>query len=212
MPATAPTRRLRPRKTPSQARSRETVAVILRAAAQVFARHGYAAGTTNRIAERAGVSVGSLYEYFPNKDALLVALMAEHIREGEALLLRTAADLPTGSYTLRAVVHRFVTAMVALHDRDAALHRVLFEQTPLPRPIRDLLDAVEGRVTRVVAAMLERQPDVRLPHPERAARLVVQVVEALTHRHVLDAHHDGDSAFVDEVVTLVVAYLTAQNV
>jgi AcrR family transcriptional regulator len=200
---------LRPRKSPAQARSRETVAAILRGAAQVFSRHGYAAGTTNRIAERAGVSIGSLYEYFPNKDALLVALMVEHVREGEALLLRTRADLGPGPHALRDVVHRFVTAMVALHDRDAALHRVLFEQTPLPRPIRDLLEAVEARITQFLVTMLARYPEVRLRHPERTARLVVQVVEALTHRHVLETHHDDDQAFVDEVVTLVLAYLTA---
>jgi AcrR family transcriptional regulator len=61
--------RLSPRARPSQARSRDTVEALLQAAAQVFECHGYAAGTTNRIAERAGVSIGSLYQYFPNKDA-----------------------------------------------------------------------------------------------------------------------------------------------
>jgi hypothetical protein len=135
--------------------------------------------------------------------------MAAHVREGEELILQIAADLPPGPLPLRAVVERLVGAMVALHDRDATLHRVLFEQTPLPPPIREQLAAVEARLTRFVVGLLDRQPATRLPDPERTARLVVQTVEALTHRHVLDATHDDDAAFVGEVTTLVLAYLTA---
>jgi AcrR family transcriptional regulator len=62
------------------------VQAVLQAAAQVFERHGYAAGTTNRIAERAGVSIGTLYQYFPNKDAILVALVHQHLAESSAAL------------------------------------------------------------------------------------------------------------------------------
>jgi AcrR family transcriptional regulator len=81
-----PSRRLVPRKLPKQERSEATVESILDAAAQVFERHGYAAGTTSRIAERAGVSIGSLYQYFPNKDAILVALVHRHLAESTAAL------------------------------------------------------------------------------------------------------------------------------
>ena len=66
----------RPRKTPVQARSQATVDTILDAAARVLVRDGYGAFTTNRVAARAGVSVGSLYQYFPNKEALLAKLKA----------------------------------------------------------------------------------------------------------------------------------------
>ena len=84
--------RLKARKRPRQERSRSTVDVLLRAAAQVFATRGYAATTTNHIAARAGVSIGSLYAYFPSKDALLVALMEAHLAEGETILERAGAD------------------------------------------------------------------------------------------------------------------------
>ena len=63
-----------PRKRPLQERSRSTVDVVLEAAAQVLERDGYTATTTDLIAERAGVSIGTLYQYFPNKDAILLAL------------------------------------------------------------------------------------------------------------------------------------------
>lgn len=85
-PTRIPDRRLEPRKLPKQARSGATVEAILEAAAQIFERRGYAAGTTNRIAERAGVSIGSLYQYFPNEDAILVALVHQHLAEGMAAL------------------------------------------------------------------------------------------------------------------------------
>lgn len=74
--------RLQPRKQPRQDRAEATRRRILEAAAHVFADFGYAAGTTNRIAERAEISIGSLYQYFPNKDAILVELMTAHTHRG----------------------------------------------------------------------------------------------------------------------------------
>ena len=72
---------LNPRKQPSQGRSRFTLRQIVEAAARVFEERGYAGTTTNRIAERAGVSIGSLYQYFPNKESILVVLLEQHTQE-----------------------------------------------------------------------------------------------------------------------------------
>src|SRR6188768_515402 len=84
------------RRQPRQARSRDTVDALLEAAARVFRREGFRA-TTNRVAAEAGVSIGSLYEYFPNKQALLAALAERHVASAEAevgaALVETA--LPT---------------------------------------------------------------------------------------------------------------------
>ncbi len=127
-----PDQRLEPRKVPKQTRSGATVEAILEAAAQVFERRGYAAGTTNRIAERAGVSIGSLYQYFPNKDAILVALVHQHLAEGMAALQPHLRRLSAGARfddVLPGIVH----AMVALHALAPGLHRVLFEETQLPQ-------------------------------------------------------------------------------
>ena len=201
---------LRPRKRPSQARSRDTVDVILRAAARVFASQGYAAGTTNRIAEAAGVSVGSLYEYFPNKDALLVALMEAHIAEGQALLEQAAASVTARSSSLRSAVRQLVEAMIALHARDRALHRVLFEEAPLPPRLRRQLADAERVIAARVAGYLHSHPDVTAPDASLAAMVVVQAVEALTHKLVVHGSDDL-AAQADELVALVVAYLTADR-
>lgn len=124
--------RLSPRKQPRQERARETVEAILEAAAQVFERHGYAAGTTNRIAERAGISIGSLYQYFPGKDAILLAIVERHVDEGARAMTPLLDGLLAEAPPLRDGLRRVVEAMVALHRDRPALHRVLFEEAPRP--------------------------------------------------------------------------------
>ncbi len=205
-----PARPLEPRRAPRQGRSRDTVRAILDAAARIFAARGYADTTTNHIAELAGVSIGSLYEYFPNKDALLVALLDEHLAAAEAVLARTAAEtLAAPHAALRDVVGGFVRAMVALHAHEPALHRVLFEEAPLPGRVRRRLADIEQRVTAQVAAWCAAHPRVRRPDPALAAEIVVQTVEALTHSLVVGRRVSPPAdAYVDEVVALVGAYLT----
>jgi AcrR family transcriptional regulator len=202
---------LRPRKRPLQARAQRTVEVVLKAAAQVFVRRGYAGATTNHIAERAGVSIGSLYEYFPSKDAILVALMEAHVREGEAVLGRAAAEVAGASPSLTETIRHLVKAMVELHGRERELHRVLFEEAPLPRPLRTLLAEMEARITDRVELLLRSQPEVTVADPALAAAIVVKTVEALTHNLVVhgerDRHYELD-VYVEEIVRLVASYLT----
>ncbi len=204
-------RRLDRRRMPLQRRSHDTVRAILDAAARIFAARGYAGTTTNHVAALAGVSIGSLYEYFPSKDALLVALLEEHVATAEALLVRTAAEvLATPHADLRDVVERFVRAMVMLHAHDPALHRVLFEEAPLPPRVRRRLVEIEHQLTVRVADWCRRHPRVRRRNPALAAAIVVQTVEALTHTLVVHRHAALDvDACVDEVATLVTAYLAS---
>lgn len=201
---------LRPRKQPRQARSRDTVGAILRAAAQVFAARGYAGTTTNHVAARAGVSIGSLYEYFPGKDALLVALTEAHIGEGEALLAAVWEEAQ-GCTDPGEVVRRFARAMFALHAHDRALHRLLFEEAPLPRRVRQRVEDIETAIAARLAGWLRARPRLTRRDPDLAAAVIVQCVEALTHKQVV---HGGrafdDDLFVEEIVALVTAYLAAK--
>lgn len=182
---------------------------ILVAAARVFGTHGYAAGTTNRIAAEAGVSVGSLYEYFPNKDALLVALMEAHLADGQAIVARAAAEIMARRPPLRQAVRHLVDAMIDLHARDRALHRVLFEEAPLPPRLRRRLADVERAIAVEVADHLRAHPEVAVPDVDLAATVVVQAIEALTHKLVVHGERDARDALAEEMVALVTAYLTA---
>lgn len=188
---------LRPRKRPTQARSRATVHAILEAAARVFAVRGYAG------------PVGSLYEYFPNKDALLVALVEQHIAEAGALLSQVADQALQPDGDLSSAVSALVQAMIALHAQNPRLHRVLFEEAPLPAAVRQRLEALESAMADRVAAYLCARSDVCVADPQLAASVLVQTIEALTHRLVIHGDPTRHATLADEMVTLATAYLTA---
>ena len=175
---------LKPRRRPVQERSLATVEAILQAAAQVFERRGYAAGTTNRIAERAGVSIGTLYQYFPNKDAILVALVHQHLAESTAALQPHLDRLNRGA-GFDDVLPDIVHAMVAMHALAPGLHRVLFEETQLPPTLRAELDELEDRLVEAAASALAADRDSSPADLRLSARIVISTIEGLTHRLVL---------------------------
>lgn len=200
--------RVRPRKRPAQRRSRETVRAILDAAAQVLERHGYAAGTTNRIAARAGVSVGSVYEYFPNKDAIVVALAERELERERETLLAVLAEAPPRE-PLAALLARFVDAVVDLHAARPGLHRILFEEADHPAHAHACVLRFEEALAHALEAIL-RARGAGGDDSDTCAHLIVQTAEALAHRFVLRGIHDLDRpAFVAQVTRLLADYATA---
>jgi AcrR family transcriptional regulator len=205
-----PRPQLKPRKRPSQARSKATVEAILVAAAQIFRRQGYAGATTDRIAERAGVSVGSLYQYFPNKDAILVALTERHVDAGFALVRELLAETLSDVPALEPLLRRFVVAMITLHEREPELHRVLFEEAPLPASLRRQLRRRENELATEVAALLEVHPEVRMRDPRLTAYVLVQSVDALIHNFILHPPEGIDAeSLTGETVRMLYLHLAA---
>jgi AcrR family transcriptional regulator len=193
------------RKRPSQARSRFTVDAILDAAARVFEAHGYVGGTTNRIAERAGVSVGSLYEYFPNKDAIVVALAERELGREQREILELLEG--AGAEPLGALLRRFVEAVVGFHGRSPALHRILFEEAEHPPEAHACVLRFEESLAHALEGVL-RQRQIAVGDPDLAAHLIVQATEGLAHRFALRGLHElGRATFVDEVTRLLERYL-----
>lgn len=194
-----------------QARSEATVEAILEAAAQIFEGHGYAAGTTNRIAARAGVSIGSLYQYFPNKDAILVALVHRHLAEGAAALRPHLERLNSGA-RFDDVFPDIVNAMVAMHALAPGLHRVLFEETRLPPTLRAELDGLEDRLVDLTAKALATRLEPPPPDPRLSARIVINAIEGLTHRLILRPPEGVTSqAICCEITELVRAYIQSSH-
>jgi aminoglycoside phosphotransferase len=110
------------------------------------------------------------------------------------------------------MIRRFVRAMVELHARDRTLHRVLFEEAPLPKRLRRQLADVEARITARVEQYLRTHPNVTHRNPALAAAVLVQTIEGLTHKLVVHGDPQTDlEAYVEEIVALVTGYLAAKT-
>lgn len=173
-----------PRKTPRQQRSEFTFEAILDAAARLFHQHGYAATTTNKVAELAGVSIGTLYHYVPNKDALLYALAERHLRQGAESLFGVMAELRTAEPPLAQTLRILITAVADLHRTQPRMHQLLFDQAPRTAAGTEQLRKLELLLAAEVEHHLRR---LRLgdPDPALTAILLVQGVEAQIHGAVL---------------------------
>lgn len=198
-----------PRRTPVQARAIATVEAIVEAAAQTFERLGYEGATTNRVAERAGVSIGSLYQYFPNKDALLVALIEAHLDDAVARLRPVLGGLLADPPPVPEGVDRLLGAMVELHAARPALHRVLLDDAPRPATLRDRLARDERALNDVVTRYLAARPEVTVPDVAVAAALLVRATEAVVHGVVIRPSADVSTEdAVGELRRMLLAYLT----
>jgi AcrR family transcriptional regulator len=197
-----------PRKSASQERSRATVQALLDATARVLTREGYDRASTNRIAATAGVSVGSLYQYFPNKEALVAALVARHNREMLDLLREALKEV--ASLDLATAIAKLVRAAVDAHRVDPALHRVFDEQVPRMGQLAKI-EALQGETFQLVRSYLEKRRDeISVRDLDSTTSILVTTVEALTHQFVI--HRPGAperdrDRFIDEVTRLVVGYL-----
>ncbi len=204
--------KLEPRKSPVQERSRMTVEAILDAAEQVFAERGFTGGTTNHIADRAGVSIGSLYQYFPNKDAIMMGLMERHIAHEKAHLAEEMGRLSGGAVRPRALLHRLVHTMVSEQMVDPALHRVLMEAV-LGSPAvmqrgREIIGQELEELAGRIAERMEELPGIRLRNNRTAARMVTVTAFLLTHWFVLSGTEEIEPGqYVDEVTDLLARYL-----
>ena len=201
----APRPRTQPRKKALQERSRATVEAILGATARILVKDGYDRASTNRVAAAAGVSVGSLYQYFPSKEALVAALVERHLEETQAVLVH-AFPLLLGA-PVEAAAREMVRTMVAMHAVDPRLHKVLVEQVPRTGRL-ERIDALQRQATELTRAYLSHHAEeLRVKDLDMAAFIVVHTVEALTHVAVLSRQELLSDAFVDAVTDLVVRYL-----
>jgi AcrR family transcriptional regulator len=173
------------RRQPSQTRSKLTVSALVQATAQVLVAKGYDAITTDAVAERAGVSVGSLYQYFPNKESLVAALIRNHAEE-IIDTVRAALSQHAGA-SMEVVLRALINAGIEAHRIDPALHKVIYEQVP-----REVYPVEARLVSRELQSLLEtflngRAPDLPKQRIRMIAFMVETIVEALTHRAVVEA-------------------------
>lgn len=196
---------LKPRKSPVQARSAATIAALHIATVQVLTREGLVRCTTTRIAERAGVSVGSVYQYYPNRDALLAAVLERHL-VGVAGAIDRACREHRGkpvSEMASGLVAAFLAAKLRDPDQSKALYAVAGERGG-PKLVADM----QARMVATIAAMLASAPDAHFDDLSTTGAVafsaLVGPVRALLEGHVpagFEARLEG------HLVRLLTAYL-----
>jgi AcrR family transcriptional regulator len=194
----------RARRTPRQERSQHVVDVILTAAKQLVVRDGVHKLTTNGVARLAGVSIGSLYQYFPGKRAIIEELRRRHQQVGEQIFTSEAVRM------MREPIHvaarNFVEKMIAVHREDPALHQAL-ETEGRNHWVGDW----ERRAIGIVRAYLELHKDeLTVQDLDQAAFMVLVTADSITHAAVMERPHFlSDPALVDGLVHMLTSYLTA---
>jgi AcrR family transcriptional regulator len=204
--------RTAPRKSPTQQRSRATVDAIVDATARVLVRDGYDALSTNRVAQEAGVSVGSLYQYFPGKEALVAAVMeryASRLQENIAERMKSAPPAATAE----DVATEMIRAMLVAQQAEPRLHRALVEQVPRIGALRRLHELFSNYELLVEAWLLENADRIEVQDAKMAAFVLVAAVEGLVNRATLDRPDLVASGRLEEqILRLVLAYVVPSHV
>jgi len=199
----------RPRKIATQERSRTTVDNLIEATARILVRDGFDKASTNRIAEVAGVSIGSLYQYFPSKEALVAAVIERHQQEIMQTVRGELAQVL--AQPVDKAMRKFVAVAVEAHRLDPQLHRVLAEQIPRVGKLEKLETFSRENFTLFRAYLEGVRDELGVEDLELASFVCVTTIEALTHNAVL--HHskvltdDRMAALIDEGARLVTGYL-----
>ncbi len=194
----------RPRRKAKQERARQTVDTLLEAAAQVLLDRGYAAATTNRIATRAGVSVGTLYEYFANKEELFQALIQ---RELDAIV-RAVQDVSVNpGDPVEQTMARGIAAAMGAMRYGPELVRCL-EQVPEASFRRQLADARRGVVQFVEQLLASHRDELRVPDLPLAAFMIVSAAEGIGANATREQFGEG---LADELAAMVRIYLTTER-
>lgn len=195
------------RKQPQQARSTELVAAILQAAVQVLAQGGAARFTTARVAEKAGVSIGSLYQYFPNKAAILFQLQADEWRSTSEMLSETLGDTSRPPLErLRRLVHAFLRS----ECEEAGIRVALNDAAPLYRDAPEARKARSSADAAIAMFMKELLPKASAKKRALAADLVTTTLSAVGSQFSGTPRTAAEiKAYAEEMADMFCAYLHA---
>ena len=194
--------RLSSKKKPRQERSRATVEAILEAATDILIRHGHAKLTTNRIAERAGVNIASLYQYFPGKEAIVAELRQRHLAESADAARKVLAEHRHG--TVETAIRALVSIGIAIHGAAPKLHEAFSEVLPARRA---RLAVQDDAVVAEIKHMLD-VATVGVPDKDLALWVVDTAGYAVIHRAAIEQPEALKSgALANELSTLLLGYL-----
>ncbi|WP_017478779.1 TetR family transcriptional regulator [Pseudomonas sp. PAMC 26793] len=197
------------RKEPKQARSTELVSAILEAAIQVLAKEGASRFTTARVAEKAGVSVGSVYQYFPNKAAILFRLQTDEWQQTSQMLSRILENVSQPPLErLRALVHAFIRS----ECEEAQMRVALSDAAPLYRDAPEAHEVRAGGQQVFRTFMLELLPQVPEATRDLACDLIVTTFSSVGKEFSGSPRTEAQiTAYADAMADMFGAYVTVLN-
>jgi AcrR family transcriptional regulator len=196
-----------PRKSPDRGAGREIVGAIVESAMRILSAEGYERLTTNRIAKAAGVSIGSLYQYFPSKQAVLAAIAK--VLEGRALEIMMHVFNESVERDVRDLTRSLVRELAGERLGHMNMRREILDHVPRIW-VNDASRAVDDQVGAFLARYIAEHPALPKPNPALSAFLVMHAVEATLEAAVARRPELLTSEeFFDELSELVSAYLTA---
>lgn len=196
-----------PRKKPQQRRSQETVDAILDAAAVLFCKNGVEASTTNSIAAHAGVSIGSFYQYFPNKLALLEALRERHVK-GLWAELGVACD-EACALTWPGALRHVIARCSAFNRQHVSLIALLHKELPLHSRANERVTISQSTFQSKLRNFLEvHQRSLKVSVDRALFMMPVLGRGIFTTAAVEQPHAIAEERLVDEVVSAMLGYLT----
>ena len=195
-----------PRKVPRQERAQATVQAIVEATARVLREQGYDGLTTNKVADAAGVSVGSLYQYFPGKDALVTALLLRFAERQQAAFFEVIGKVATAP--IPVVVDAVVEMLVDQAGIDPELAVVLMNQIPRVGQLGEVMAYNEAKIaTPLHAFLVARQADLAPDDLRAAAFLLTHSIPPLLQRmRVSSPPPELRSAVFRELKRMLIAY------
>jgi AcrR family transcriptional regulator len=196
---------LEPRKVPVQARSTASVDAILEAAVQVLLKEGRERLTTRKVADRAGVSVGTLYQYFPNKSALLQAVLRNHLEGVAQTIDQVCREMKGAAVDAMAttLVEAFLKAKLAHVETSRALYSVSDDVRGA-----EIARQNAARNIAAVAAMLESAKERLNDDPQVMASITLATMAGVSRRMLESGLRESElQAMQRGLVTMVRAYL-----
>jgi AcrR family transcriptional regulator len=197
---------MHPRRRPRQARAQATVDAIVQATARVLIEDGYDRASTNRIAQAAGVSIGSLYQYFPSKEALVAALVEEHVHR--MLDMVTIALDHESQENLPESTRVLVNALIAAYRLDPKLHHVLCQEVPKIGELKRIYDFEEKLAERIRHYLTSLHHQIRHQSIDRAVFLLVNAIPSVIRAAIgTDPEASSDVSLANELTDMILRYL-----
>jgi AcrR family transcriptional regulator len=195
-----------PRRRPRQARAQATVDAIVQATARVLVEDGYDRASTNRIAQAAGVSIGSLYQYFPSKEALVAALVEAHVDRMTEVVTRRLQELAPADLSRSAEM--LVSALIAAYRVDPKLHHVLCQEVPKIGDLRRIYEFEQGLSNVIRTHLHSLRHQIKHQNIDRAVFLLINAIPSVI-RAAIEGDSEGadDHALTGELTDMILRYL-----